>query len=518
MTMAKEKSKQKGNTTTTLESLWKTQAEDTYDEDNMEIEEKEQAKTSKNSQNTPKAHDSKQNDDNDTCRFSMNIRFTIVGSTQKESHIKHLEVLKRIKDNVGYLAIYNKDNEKTTLETTAITEFDYHQPKNKNQFIVVHKVIMDKKYHTIKQDKKIIEQLKLSKCFIQLHAWETKDWDIITVGFLSGISTKNQSKITVMHKIEQKVEICNHYWLRANTFSFKHEQKEYTTKAYEIQCKRSEATNLCVDLSKASKIFDFTLIKYKWKYTRPQLFINGIKKQNDYIMNIRTIPVYGITKSAMSFIEPKLMEHVEILDIGTTSTTNSLGRWNIYTNYKHFEKMTKWLEQNLQHLHKTECKDILDETPTDFHPQVRFSTTVVFDNSLDTLADEAELSINKYISSTKSWASIVGTSTTTSTITTQSPSPTSPAIVNITESLQKINDRLDRIEQKLAQHQKDIDNIKQTESTTAITMERILKLISNLEDRTDKITPRKLDDDYDSHPPSKRPNLQSTPTKRNKDS
>ena len=75
----------------------------------------------------------------------------------------------------------------------------------------------------------------------------------------------------------------------------------------------------------------------------------------------------------------ELIKKKEILEIGATPKTIDLGRWNIYTKFSNFHSTTKWLQINLIKLYDNLQSDVKDETPTDFTPEVRFTTTIVFD-------------------------------------------------------------------------------------------------------------------------------------------
>ena len=307
--------------------------------------------------------------------FPTTIRFCINANSTSEASNQHIDILKTIKQNMKHCEIYSKETEEVNFDEVNEKNFDYHELWGKKKtFIVVHKLVLDQKYHYIKKQKAIFDCIKKNKCFIQEHAWTTKQWDIVNVGFLSGVSPKHQSKDSVMHKLRLIKQTNLHYNLHATLLGSVHNGTKHTTYAYEIQCQRQHIEDISNYIAHTSREYGHTFIKYRWKYTHPEVFVNAINKQNDFINNIRTTPIYGITNAAMSSMYKELIKKKEILEIGATSKTTDFGRWNIYTKLSNFHSTTKWLQINLTKLYDNLPLDVKKETPTDFMPKPLYST------------------------------------------------------------------------------------------------------------------------------------------------
>ena len=210
--------------TMTLDKIWKQLK--TVDED-IEMKDTEEKEP-------PKLMDNSTNEGNETNKqttpydnytptkemFPMALRFKISSKTEEDTHNKHINVLQAIAKNMKHCEIYSKMNRKVQMENIVQDSFEYHEVSKRNKhFIIVHRVVIDMKYHKIKLNTTILETLKHNKCFVQNHMWRIANWNIISVGFISGASPKHQSKDSVMHKLKSIKETELQYYLRATTLN-----------------------------------------------------------------------------------------------------------------------------------------------------------------------------------------------------------------------------------------------------------------------------------------------------------
>ena len=447
-------------------------------------------------------------------RFPISVRFKIKASSTKEAHQKHMKVLEAIQNNMICSELYSKDNNKIDYDQIQESTFDYHETGNRTKFfIIVHRIVLDQKYYAIKRNDKIFEALKENNCYIQNHMWSLQEWDIVNAGFISGASPKHQAKDMIQCKLETIKTSPKKYHLHATTVKSNIDGVDYSTYAYEIECNRQDLKEVTTYISETCKEFDQTFLNYMWKYSNPVVFANGIKKQNLFIKNVRTIPIYGIIPDAMTYLYPISSKRTNILDISSTSKTAPLGRWNVYTTIGNFEEETKWLEQNIRKLYDNNSKHDKGDVPTAFKPEVRFNTTITFaPKQSDPLLESAEKSLRSFshtVSGIKSWASIARGSDVTSSFT--APSDFSTKIQHLNTALKALSSRLDKIEEMMANQQRLLQRAQQFEQESTNTMERLTTILFKLEQRT--IQPRNLDLDYEQYVPRKRQNIRDTPTK-----
>ena len=493
------------------------------DDNNGEIEDNDDEEMEETSTEKGTAQRQETNDGQETpkepmlqVRFPITIRFKIKALTSKEAHQKHTSVLQAINSNMDYSDLYSKDNDKLEWDKIMESNFDYHETGNRNKFfIVVHRMVLNQKYYGLKSNENIFKALKANNCYIQNHMWSIKEWDIVNAGFISGASPKHQAKDTIQANLEKIKNPPKKYHLHATTVKSNIDGIDYSTYAYEIECNRKDLNEVTTYVAETCKEFDQTFLNYMWKYSHPMVFVNGIKKQNSLVNNIRTIPIYGIIPDAMNYLYPIIAQRANILDISSTSRTPSLGRWNVYTTSSKFEEETKWLQKNLQKLYEDKSKHDQGDVPTDFVPEVRFNTTITFaSKQTDPLIDAAEKSLRSFshtIPGVKSWASVVGGSNATSSFT--APSNYTTTIQNLNNAISNLSSRLDKIEEMMATQQKLVERAQQFEQESMNTMERLTAILLQLEQRTNHVEPRRLDRSFEQMEPRKRQDTRGTPTK-----
>ena len=513
---------------TTLDKLWNKTVEEERDVDMEDTQEKNQGQTNNNEGETTK-NKKKPHDDvnNIQALFPMALRFKIQSASKADANKKHQEILRSIAVHTKHCEIYSKHGDRTSLKPDNLKDFDYHVCKNKRQqfHTTVHRIVLDIKYHKIKKNKNILRTLQEQQCHLQLHEWHSTEWDIISVGYISGCSPKHQSKDTLTYKLDRIGPDSPKYNLHATTLKLTTEGKEYQVPAYEIQCVRSHYNEVCEYIAKTCKVLDQTFIKYQWKHSNRQTYDNGIKKQIKFVDSIRTIPVYGIHPLAMELLYDGLVKDMDILEINSTNKTVTHGRWNIHVTLENFETQTKWFQNNLKKLYNDQCKSVLSEVPKTYVPEVRFNSTIVFQdnkadpNKVDPILSDATESVSSFsntsIDST-SWVSVVRASNnksypTISTITTTNDLSTQ--MMKLSKSIEKICERLDAMEQKLNKQDEIIQRLQDSEKASASHMDRLSDILAKLEERTSTMAPRRLELLFEEMESNKRRNINSTPTK-----
>ena len=533
-TMTKTSTTAKATKPTTLEKMWSTMK----NKDNDVVMEDEETKTPEEiidyiKRNQEKTEKSANDDDYEnygpvetTTRYEFSIRIRIKADNEEDAHKQHRNLMTTISKEMKQLKLYSKNNTEIEPTEATIDDFQYHEVgKNTKYFIVVHGVEQPQPYHKLKQNKTIFEALKTNHCFIYKHVWDEQEWNIVTIGFLSGVSPRHQAKYSIKKQFNTAKEGPK-YEIGATTIKTNMNDETFTTFAYEVKCMQKDLADVCDYLATTGPKLDVTLIKHKWKYSNPEVYINGIKKQNEYAREIRTIPIYGISRDAMDHLDEKLRSNNHIIDISPTSRTTTHGRWNAYTTAKHFEKTTKWLIENLQEMFDRYCKNMIStsNTPQNFIPEVKFNSTISFPApQKDPHIDNATSAVSKYNSSqAHSWASVVrgyrGYTVTTKP-TSQATSPISSisefatTLQNITLSIERICKRLDKIESRLEEQDKTLQKVQQFEVDTHSNMEKLTSILMKLEERTTRIIPRRLDNTFESMEPNKRQDTRCSPNK-----
>ena len=504
---------------TTLEKWWTTK---TIEEEDIAMEDREEEEATKTDNQKTKIQKNNPSNGQVETLFPMSLRMKIESASKDDANKKHTEVLKSLAVYFKHCEIYTTKGEKTTLKPNNSTDFVYHEIKNKRQtfHIVVHRVVLNEKYYQIKKERAILDTLKRNKCQLQLHEWHHDQWDIINIGFISGSSPKHQSKDTLKHKLLTIDDAQPTFEVHATSLNIESEGKKYRVLAYEVQCPRNKYHEVTEYIAKTCKIIDQTFIKYQWKYTNRTTYDNGIKKQIAFIDSIRTIPVYGIHPIAMEIMFKSLVEDHDIIDINSTGKTTSHGRWNVYVTTTTFEAQTKWFQNNIAELYDEMCDEVKNEIPTHYCPEVKFNSTVIFQQKpTDHILEDAEQSVSSYTNTSignRSWASVVSEPTTKTPQTISTITPTTDLtnqMTQLTKSISTICDRLDKLEKRMDKQDELIQQMQNFEKSCESHLLRLSELIEKLEERTAIIAPRRLEPSFDQTEPNKKRNINSTPTK-----
>ena len=514
--MVNATSKKTAMGTATLDKWWSKTVEEDKDIDMEDNHQKEPTDG-----NTEKTQTNK-NKVTYKERFPTTLRFKIPSASVDEAHKKHMEILQSIAVYMGHCEIYSTNGDKTSIKQNNCDEFTYHEIKSRRQnvFVVIHRLVLDVKYHQIKKEQAVLKTLQRLKCQLHMHEWHHTEWDIINVGFISGSSPKHQSKDTLQHKLHLINKEQPKFNLHATPLKMETEGREFRTLAYEVQCPRKNYNEVCEYIAKTCKVLDQTFIKYQWKHSNRTTFDNGIKKQILFVDSIRTIPIYGIHPIAMEKLYDELIADHDIIEINSTSKTADYGRWNIHVTADNFEAQTKWFQTNIERIYQDKCSIVRNEIPSDYTPEVRFNYTITFQQRQpDTLIEDAEQSVSSYTNTSigsRSWASVVSEAKTKSqpTISTITSSNNfTDQITKLNQTIQTICSRLDKLEERMNKQADIIQKLQGIENTFLSQFERLSDMIEKLEERNANVNPRRLELSFMQNESNKRQNTNSTPTK-----
>ena len=453
----------------TLDKWWSKTTDKEDDVVMDDKQEKEQNEDSnENAETTQKPTQYNQQQRKAPELFPMMLRLKINSNSKVDASKKHQEILQAIAINTKHCEIYSTDGTKINLKPNNQDDFEYHKLHNKRQasHTVVHKVVLDINYHAMKKEKAILNALQQHTCHLQLHEWNSSDWDVISIGFISGSSPQHQAKDTLKHKLLTINTNAPNFNLHATTLKLESRNQQYQTLAYEIQCLRKDYQNVCEYVATTCKVLNQTFIKYQWKHSDRTTYENGIKKQISFTDSIRTIPLYGIHPIAMVLLYNELIQDNDILEINKTHKVVSHGRWNVYVTLENFETKARWFQNNIMMIYQDKCREVLHKIPPEYKPEIQFNSPIIF--QVDPLLEDASKSVSSFSNtsiSSQSWASVVSkpntsSAQTISTITTINKLTTQ--MTHLSKTLQNLFDCLDKLEQRMNEQETYIQQIKET--------------------------------------------------------
>lgn len=230
-----------------------------------------------------------------------------------------------------------------------------HPIRNKQQQVI--KWVSITKFRTIKglQDWKdndhFYSQVLEAKVYMFPHPFKHDEWDISSIGF---IRDTHVAHITQEHLHTTLTTIMKKQEKELPTFQLlpqriTNNNKTATTRAYSVQCLKTEAKHLIHLLTHGEFRSRPMFIPFRYKTTQPDIFTKSIQRQNEVYHKTWVIKLEGITDQAMEFIQSDIKQLNGIHDIVPTKRINLKGEWKILVEntkcaFVHKHLTARWTE------------------------------------------------------------------------------------------------------------------------------------------------------------------------------
>ena len=119
-----------------------------------------------------------------------------------------------------------------------------------------------------------------------------------------------------------------------------------STKAYDLQCKQSDAKDLITLLQDTYKT-DPQFIFHQIRHHDLTTYKNAIRKQNSFLAKSCIVLIKGVTMEAMFYVLNEISQIPGIIDTFPHKDLAGHGRWSIMTDTTHFKPVIAALETNL---------------------------------------------------------------------------------------------------------------------------------------------------------------------------
>ena len=175
---------------------------------------------------------------------------------------------------------------------------------------------------------------------------------ISNLSFYVKVDPSNVTKEYFEERIHTKISECTH---RNKTkipqfhcgffspFVIEEGGTRTSTKAYDLQCKQSDAKDLITllqDTYKTNPQFMFHRIRHH----DLTAYKNTIRKQNSFLAKSRIVPIKGVTMEAMFYVSNEISQIPGVLDTFPHKDLAGHGRWSIMTDTMHFKAVIAALE------------------------------------------------------------------------------------------------------------------------------------------------------------------------------
>ena len=204
-----------------------------------------------------------------------------------------------------------------------------------------------------------------SKIYMFPHPFKQEEWDISSIGFLKDIHVTHYPSHylhtyidTIIKKTDKNPPIFQLIPQRITN-----KDRTATTRAYTIQCTKSESKRMIHLLTHGEFRDKPMFIPFKYKTTQPTVFTKCIRQQNDVYYKTWVIKLEGLTSQAMGYIEEDLTGLNGVLDIIPTKRAEAKGEWKILVEQNRCAFIHSHLKQHWNELMSKIPTDVMDMCP-----------------------------------------------------------------------------------------------------------------------------------------------------------
>ncbi len=237
--------------------------------------------------------------------------------------------------------------------------FQVHPVKNKQRQVVRWISIMTfrstSNIKDWKENDRFYATINEADTYVFPHPFGKDEWDIMSIGFLKEIHVVHYPKEilheTICELIKKDTPNTDIPKFQIIPQRITTNDKSATTKAYTVQCIKTDAKALSQLLTQGpfrcspNQIF----VPFRYKTTKPDVFLQCIRQQNEVYYKTWVIKLEGLQKTAMERIKPVLVSQPGVFQVVPTKNVESTGEWKLMVDqskcaYIHRTLTTMWPE------------------------------------------------------------------------------------------------------------------------------------------------------------------------------
>ena len=272
--------------------------------------------------------------------------------------ITHLYPDAQVFDNFG----------KTMKEFPLLKTFDAYIRHFKLQFV---KANPNKKHNTIsltfhniqssvsiskiRKNFKVPELLSKQNTRLPVHLWKEDETQITNLSLYVNVDPSHATKEYFEERIRTKVSECTRHHKKkipkfhcsfSSPFVIEEGGTRTSTKAYDLQCRQSDAKDIITLLQEPYKT-DPQFVFHQIRHHDLTAYKNAICKQNLFLAKSCIVLIKGVTMDAMFYVSNEISQIRGVIDTFPHKDLASHGQWDIMTDTTHFKPVIPALETNL---------------------------------------------------------------------------------------------------------------------------------------------------------------------------
>ncbi len=289
--------------------------------------------------------------------------------------------------------------------------------KKKTIFIITFTVKTTTPLRMLKRQPTIAKFLHKHQLFLKHHPWRHHQWNTVSIGWLLNKHPNRERETDIIPRIVKRFKDTLQsvekdiplFKLMPSTQHFKTSQSQHiTTSCFEIHCLREDKQRL-ENLFSALHCKTPTYVKFSLKYEDPEAYEQLLMIQNDYLHNFRSIKITGVTSHMMFYLSEEFSKLPGITSLTEPWNSSEDGRWLLNTDVKNFKEVGDLITTKLKEWIETLVPQ--DAYPPSTYAALHPVMIHYFPNkdeaNMDrmTEADDDSISMQTYISHTKTYIS-----------------------------------------------------------------------------------------------------------------
>ena len=308
------------------------------------------------------------------------IKFVFRPQTSRDhTHVAntHYAILKAITDLFPETKVFDNYGRSmhtfTTIESYAryLTHFKLHhlKPNQRKQraaiYFAYHRIRTTVPINELRRHADIETLLSTLRVRMTVHMWNEDETQISNLGFHVGVDPSNYLQSDFETSVREAIEKNTGTNKRdippfkcgfTTPYLIDQEGSRSTTKSYDIQCNQSDS-KLLIKLLKQTYAENPTFMFHKLRHTQPNIYKKAIQKQNAFLRHTRIVPIRGVTKDVMWYMDNSIYDINGVVQILQHKNTESEGRWSIQTTDEHFDHVKTVMRQHLHDQVQFHCEE-----------------------------------------------------------------------------------------------------------------------------------------------------------------
>jgi hypothetical protein len=322
----------------------------------------------------------------------MTLRFDLKSKDPNAARLlshAHTAILAAMQEGLDTgLRIYSNNSKLLTkipvLQWTASLEHSKHfkitsKPAGKSKlttYSIIHRVLSKHTFKDIKHLSSVMQTLRENNIQLKLHRWSEDQVHIQQPLFFLGLSP---TAYTDDEANKRFLKLFTHagrkhlpkYKLVMTKISMNQGDRKASALVYAIEVLHEDVKQLRKATKEVLELGNTDLLPAVLRYSHPDAFFNGIRKQMQSLSTQYVIPLLHVSDDIMFRIDQPLLAIDGVLDISPTKTANSDGRFNIIVKKSGFDQTRKAISDSLPRLMEDYIPPGISKQPFGETPSIR---------------------------------------------------------------------------------------------------------------------------------------------------